>query len=401
MLEEMDALKQHWHDLYPLFPEIRDEMRSRVVRWEWANGAHFATLHYYLQQARQQKQLLGLPSSNARNDSGDYRYGYDAEGRIVMSHLAGEAWERLYDFGEKLIETTNYHSSYPFLRGISRVYHENNRPTHTIGFFLQGHHSEFGGTPEETWNSALQRDLNLVVDREDYTYEGEALVHIHTKHWEHGWHHLEPDRLVEGEYLFYYSPNGNLDRITWGLLKAGRTYIVYRRLQLGESLQSLTEDVKSKLIQAIPKMIQQAGFTEPLYCIQLQYLDGRFFPPRIIPGLESHRQQYLAIYGNERSWMVWVTVKEYEADVDPALPIKDSAILEACEKLQLEAGYRHGTKTLYRIACSLNQLNWSNYAPVTPDFIVFAYDEEFPEKALRLSGATPNQMTEWRKQGIL
>jgi hypothetical protein len=409
MLEEIAGLKQRWIELYPQFPEIRDEMVSRVARWEWVNGAHYATQHYYVQQVIKGEPLMKLPVENATQHAGDFHYGYDAEGKLVISHLNGEAWENLYSFSDDLIETTAYHAAHPVLRGLTHVFHTGDRPAHTLKFFLQGHLSEFIGTAEDIWNGALERDHNLVADREDYTYAGESLVRIRTKHWEHGWHHSEPDKVVESEHKFDYLPSGELERITWRGITYGNSGLMYRRLLPGETLQSLTHDVESKLIEAIPRIIQQANFTEPLYCIQLGYVDGRFFPPQIKPGLESYRQQYLATDGEEYGkWRVWVTVASYENDTDPTLPIEDTSILEASEKLQLEiwsslkmAGYRYGAKTLYRIAQCLNQLDWSAYAPVTPDFIVFAYDEEDLAKALRLSGATPEQMAGWRKRGLL
>lgn len=126
-----------------------------------------------------------------------------------------------------------------------------------------------------------------------------------------------------------------------------------------------------------------------------------FLSASYYPWLRVSSERHIATYGNERAWLAWVTVSEYRDDYDPALPIKDSAVLEACEKLQLETDYLHGAKTLYRIARSLNQLNWSAYAPVAQDFIVFAYDEEDPAKALRLSGATPDQIADWRARGLL
>lgn len=52
MLEEIAPLKQRWFELYPHYSDVRDDMLSTVVHWEWANGPRYATLDYYLWQAR-------------------------------------------------------------------------------------------------------------------------------------------------------------------------------------------------------------------------------------------------------------------------------------------------------------------------------------------------------------
>ena len=103
---------------------------------------------------------------------------------------------------------------------------------------------------------------------------------------------------------------------------------------------------------------------------------------------------------------VWSMTGDGESEIE--LAIQDAETLEICEILQADLGrrgragqYRYGPSALHGIARMLNQLDWPEITPVTPDFIVFAYDDDTPSIALRRSGASQEQIEEWRKRGML
>jgi hypothetical protein len=110
-------------------------------------------------------------------------------------------------------------------------------------------------------------------------------------------------------------------------------------------------------------------------------------------------------------WYLW-SDDDVPEDIDrEAISIEDEETLEACERLNVEVNIRTGeyilntaVKTLYEICQELNRLDWSQYAPVTPDFIVYACDQtehvRIPN-TLRLSGATEEQIMDWYRRGML
>ena len=114
-------------------------------------------------------------------------------------------------------------------------------------------------------------------------------------------------------------------------------------------------------------------------------------------------------YAHNEIWaQVWDSDEQDIDDPYTPYPIEDDETLEACERLQIEVGVRgnkprhdFGLRSLRQVAKTLNKLDWSKVAPVTDDFIVYAYDQESLGMALHLSGATPDQISSWRKRGLL
>jgi len=172
-----------------------------------------------------------------------------------------------------------------------------------------------------------------------------------------------------------------------------------------------------KLVEAIPKVVAAARFDQPLYCLNLYYQRakaGDYFPPDLLPGFERDRERKLRENPRDRVdadlwWYLWDTDKDKPEHVPhPTLLITDPETLEACERLDVEVNMRQksslAVRTLYQIARELNQLDWSQFAPVTPDFIVYACDQtehvDIPV-SLRRSGATKQQIKDWRKRGML
>lgn len=413
MWKDIATLKERWLELYPEFTDFREVLLAKVVRWECANGPRYDPRPYYFQREFAKGRLLRRLSADSDNSDGIWKCGYDNQNRMVVSRFHRETWETIYyNFTDNYIELASFQTHYHILRGISRLYFHDTQPSYFISFNLQGDPEEFQGVAQEIWGKGLQGKLSINAEREDYHYSNTQLRLIELRRWHSGYQYDKHERLFEMEYSLDYDSDGNLERILYKTLPSDFARTVYRKRQTGETLLSLTLDAKSSLINVIPKVIQRAHFSEPLYCLQLHYLDGSFFPPYLLPGFESRRQRIQKTleprYIPAEAWANAWDFTEHEDESYPPLPIEEKETLSMCEILQTEvtvrgnfARYRHSIKTLRQIAQALNQLDWSKYAPVTPDFIVFAYDQEDISRALRMSGATHDQISSWRERGLL
>lgn len=409
MLDEISDLKERWFEIYDIFSDLRDTRLASVVRWEWANGPRYDPRPFYFKRDTAKGRLLKRELPQGERDDRVWKHGYDDQERIVLSRSDNGQWETLFSFEDEFVEMTRYQIKHKLLRGISRVYFRDNHPSHFISFMLRGDPYSFHGSAQEIWRDAFDNHLSFGVDREEYQYADDLLTQIVCKHWEQGWLHDRQEFTGEWDYHLAYDMKGALDRITSTRPSLAEPYLVYQKRT--ETLPILIEHTKAKLIEWIPEVVRKANFTEPLYCLKLQYMDTDLFPPTLLPGFESRRQHILKTYQpHHLPGEIWATVWDFD-DTDetpyPPFPIEDEDTLTVCERLQAElirgayTRYRQGVRALYQVAKALNQLDWSAYAPVTSDFIVFAYDQEGLRRALRSSGATSDQIMNWRKQGLL
>ena len=287
-------------------------------------------------------------------------------------------FETLYSFNQEYVELILYQTNYQLLRGISRLYFQKSHPSHFISFILQGRPNEFSEEASKVWQDALDGVFNIHVGQEQYVYSDQQLQTIKSVNWDSGFSHEKGERSWACEYLLEYRANGDLDRIIQHIHAINHTQITYRKRQKGETLASITEQALSNLIKEIPKLIANQKFSEPLYCLQLKYLETPSFPPTILPGFEANRKRILEATKDRndilhtRIWYYIWDFDEHEDEPYPPFPIDDNDTLNACEILQTEiemkSRFEHGLRTLYQLAQALNQLNWSDYAPITSDF---------------------------------
>jgi hypothetical protein len=406
MLDDIhSALKERWFELYPQFSVLREQFLSRVTRWEWTNGERYDPRPLYFKRGHVRGRTLRHIPTDKYATYGRHEYGFDSDGRVVVDRdHQGGAVEAFHDYTTDFIERTIYQSYYKALRAVEWLYLNNGVPTHFASLWIVG-------SPEDVWPDALQGKFNISTYEEEYVYAGGRLELIKWKR-RNDWRRSGQFNIAEGEYHFEYDVKGSLTRITDVMGGGTWTRTTYRKREPGETARSITIDVEQRLFNIIPQLVADAKFKEPLYCLQfLYYHDNRNFPPRLFPGFESRRQRILET-GEPKGipHYVWADIwhaDEHEGQHDSPLAVTDADTLLACERLEMEihmyGRYRHGAKVLRRIARVLNQLDWSKITPVTPDFIVYALGDYdlYWSNALRLSGATQQQMEEWRKRGLL
>jgi hypothetical protein len=412
MLDDITPLKERWLELYPKFTDYREKLLATVERWEWANGPRYDPRPFYFQRELARGRLLRHAPANEDRALGAWYCGYDSQDRMIVSRRLNGKQETFYSFTDVYIESFTF-QTYLGLYGISRLYFANGHPSYFLSFSITGNPELFHGSVQEIRAQSEQGTLGIFVEREDYEYSDALITLIKLIRWNNAFHYVS-DQSFEMEYRLHYDSKRDLERITYQVLSSDYVRTMYQKRQPGETLQTLAERAQSKLMKTIPEVIRQAKFTEPLYCVQLQYKDyGMFFPPVLQPGLESKRQHILETIDSRHIpnsvWVdPWYDLTD-ENEPYPPFPIEDAESLEACDRFQIEVSgerlhfprFRLAIRTLRQIARALNQLDWSAYAPVTPDFIVFTNDQEDIAMSLRLSGATPDQLASWRKRGLL
>ncbi|MEO8610917.1 MAG: hypothetical protein ABI690_23675 [Chloroflexota bacterium] len=426
--EIFKTLEARWHELYDQYEVVKAALPP-IVRWEWTNRSRYDPRPFYYHRYHLPRgRIIKSPPEHDRPWKYYYEHGFDNVGRVIV-----ERWyigdknlgETFYSYMLDKTEITTYsqHQGRYLLSSISHCTLDGNLMQNcasltvtyysidpTLPYPMIGQVAPYRGqgvetaTAEEIWTQLLQQEHAVGWGYEEYRYEARRLTHIqdYSRH------------SLGSEYLIVYDTAGNLQKIT----RSGQSYednLLYRKREAGETRAVLAERMITKLVEAIPQIVAAAKFTEPLYCLSLNYYSDIIysFPPRLLPNFESDRQKTIHDHppAHLRSGLLWVTIWDDEAhpDIpDPPLPITDPEVLEACENFNadMRRGRDYGfmVRTLREVARELNKLDWSQYAPVTSDFIVFDCDDTEhtrPAVSLRYSGATKAQIADWRKRGLL
>jgi hypothetical protein len=314
--------------------------------------------------------------------------------------------ETFYRYADSLIEVIELSMPLRIPLRVEQIFLEQGRVTQHASFqvdwaFLNWYfplESEQGNDPDAIYHVLDPNGRFVYV--EDYIYEGERLVRIFSDHEAPG----TPSFQVEER--FTYDEAGKLQRIE-KTFSNGVTEIAYQRRSKGETFQSMRTAAVAKMIDATIERLRTAQITERLYCIELAYQAGEHhFPPSIVLGLESHRQQLLASGDPDARYSLFAPVMEARPDNDLWLEITDPDTLTLCQRLeqeiQISEKWTTATRILREVAATLTHYDWTGILDVTPDFVVFAIDPEIDnlETALRAS-VSKEQIWEWKKQGWL
>lgn len=432
MREEMfKALEARWHELYDQYDTLKSAL-AQVVRWEWTNRSRYdpRPFHYLINPPR--GRVIDPPPENDRPWQNYYEFGFDDAGQVIVErcyYAYKLIYEAFYTYTPDQIEILSYsqHQGLHLLNGIIRCFMTGHRFEHyaslkmnynyvdtTLPFPAPGEVERYRGESLETasaenlWKRLSEREYAITWNYEEYLYNENRLAYIQT------FGRQSSDKFNERQLSLEYDAKGHLQKIRH-IGEPARRSLLYRKREPSETRTTLAERVKTKLVEAIPQIVAAAKFTKPLYCLSLNYYSDIIysFPPTLLPNFESDRQKTIRDYPPQhvRRGLVYVTIWDDEAHPDipyPPLPITDPETLDACENFNADMrrgrAYGYMVRILREIARELNKLDWSQYAPVTSDFIIYDCDDtEHTEIALslRLSGATKEQLADWRKRGLL
>ncbi len=152
-----------------------------------------------------------------------------------------------------------------------------------------------------------------------------------------------------------------------------------RRTAGHELLAALQE----RLIELIPQRVGALGIGEPVYCLRVWYYGtdvGGDRVPSLMLCPDAARRRVLAEKGDVAPHYLWcadeVCVGAYTAEIN------DPTVSDLCRlwyqrpwgRRPEEVELRPFREMVQRVAARLNDLPWSEYAPTTDDFVVFAAD---------------------------
>jgi hypothetical protein len=418
--ELFKALEARWHKLYDQYEAVKAALPP-IVRQEWTNHSRYDPRPFYYQRHYLPRgRVLKQSPMGTSTQSDSYEYGFDAQGRVITERqYLSYLYETFYTYKHDQIEITTFlhYRDNIFLIDVTQCAIKAGRMQYYAGLWIsfdgitdiapidhmKREHfpdDESHVTPaEEVWAHVSQAQNGIKWEYEEYVYQGRQLTHIREYS---RWALSDP---FEGEDLIEYDVAGQLQTIIH-TAQDGSHHVKYHKRKAGETSTSLRRRAVEKLIEAIPLAIAAKQYTEPLYGLSL----GEPIPHGLLPGFESYRQQRLRETSPEslKQGALWRFPWDDEAHKDepyPPIPITDKETLYACDRLktdgQINYDHPYRTKIRHEVARALNQLDWSKITPVTADFIVYAVDDIDMTKSLRRSGATKEQLNDWRKRGLL
>ncbi len=388
----MDDLQARWAAAFQQYETLKAAAEGAVVRWEWTSGERYSLQPLFFRRYPGRGRVLEGPGEN-----GGFRYGFDAGDRVrvfQMHNYAAEVSEEFYTYADDHVVSVRYTTFLPRLPWQVAYYTlEDERVTRYRLF-----NTNFGpairvATPDAILALA-ERTRMITRSTELYRYQGERLVRIQ--------HEVEtagpPPRTFE-EHLTY-DEVGRLQRVE-KVQPTGETYTSYRRPQKGQTLSALADEVKQRLVQAIPARLQQAQIADPVYCLVLWFREADFYvPPLPTPGLEADRQSALAAYGAEARYRLWM----------PAGPdlihLEDPATVEVCDLFNQQViateQWDLGLTVVQEVAAALTHVDWTGILDVTDDFVIYGMDYEMHDLEEAMAASVPaGRIDDLRRRGLL
>lgn len=185
---------------------------------------------------------------------------------------------------------------------------------------------------------------------------------------------------------YTYAPDGKLQRIVQHWETGSRTTFAAKSKT---TTKELTEQVVSKLSEAVLAALRESTFDAPLALLELSYRDGERYVPLLVPMTTADETSGLTLAA--------------EIDAKRWLALDDNTAAPELTELEQRAG-ESGTalvKMLRSVARTVTERARAEL-PVTPDFVAFAIDWEIEgeklKKILGECGASAEQLRAWKKQ---
>jgi hypothetical protein len=361
------------------YEELKAEAERLVVRWRYSNGH----LWHYEPEAQLTTDEVG------EQEQAKHWFGYDCNNRVVCL--------RQYD------ELTAYR------RDPARP-DELAKPVRIrelrIEWFISHTHEKLEVfdfvTPHYTNPEDVKTELRYVEwvwlqagklqDRQRFGRGGDY-AHYRYK-WDGQTLHLTQLLDEKGTVKMEFEKGENGQDLYYKVRKDGTRFLLGQPLPVGLTAKKLTETIRARLLETIPATVKAVKIKAPIYCVALAY-DGEgneALPPCLGLGLESERKGWLKTHGKDAKHMVWnpAEFQHYETN---QTQFDDDQLEEACEwlngELENKGSHAPAKRLLVEVAAELNKLDWSKFAKVTPDLIVYAVDFELGDLNKNLKKILP------------
>lgn len=379
------------------FAEVRARCLPMVTKWRWATDEVFALQPYWFERSRRKpgRWLNAEPKDRA----GKYEYGLDSEGRIVVERywLANRGYHRVKPYVD--METVWEYGANEVVghTWVGRR-HDGVRYLPAFGVFSSQRLDHGRPLTYEQYRARGERIVSYW--REQYTYDKERLARVDAEKRPSV---DEPSSRWREQYS--YNNAGQLEMIRF--FQTNGVFVRYYRPPDGVSVEGLGTEIEVMLLEQIPKLIAKARIGDAVYSLVLSYhIEGtQPLPPFLGVGLEEERLRWGALARERLRLTIW-NPAEYRTYKEERFKWEDREVEEKCGMLNamLAVNERWGPvkALLNRVAAKLMNYDWRGKLNVTPDFVVYAVDEECGDLRANMKASIPAPLlAEFKKKGWL
>jgi hypothetical protein len=343
----------------------KPDAEARVVRWEHWSGPAYDPKPYYFERGLRGgvvKRGKPVPKATARGCS----YGFDAEGRVVIDRQPKSpdepAFDEFFTYSKAGIESAAYERDGEHaLRYVTRQVHRAGQPVSTD--VLDANGGGGGASYAERYGYRDGRlasiDVTSVAGKEKQNVQFDLVY--------------ERDGRLRAIRRLYYDS-------LW--------FPIYWNPASGETLESLTEQMRATLLKLIPDAVKRAKIRKPAYCLAIAYDTGNDeLPPLLGVGLEEERAAWMASQPKAARDMMW-NPDEFKHYAKGPLDLTDvPGLADDSQKLLQMVLMKEALwvprRLLNEIAAELNERSWRGILPTTDDFIVYAVDVDGDDDSLK------------------
>jgi len=327
--------------------ELRERLEPLVTEWRWATGTQYFMVPYARQMGERVwgKRLKSPPESPV----GHYRYGFDAQGRLLIEREedAYAGTKELFVLWDTPVTRSYYFSGSP---------QETPQTLEELAFDDAGrilHWARNGG--------------GVIFAYDAYEYEGDKLARV--VHW---------DGYSDGDVFRFEWKGNRLERVVRHYVRTGHDSVEWTAKP--PSLRRALAKLAELLPGSVEDVVRAAGIDEPAFCVLLSY--SRESPlemslPKVVVGLERERRRVLEAGGSAEDLFNPAGLELFDAD---ALDLADPSLLTCSEELAMslasDADYDKVQKAWVRLAKALNDVDWGPGLETSDGFVVLAVDDE-------------------------
>jgi hypothetical protein len=398
--KSLEQILERWREAFDQYDKLKSMAEPAIVKWEWAVGERYSVRPFYFQRFPGRARALKSPPVSKHQHT---EYGLDEQNRPrlyrVYDHLE-RPFETFYNYNETLVEIIGFSIPPHVPLKVEQIFYEKDRVIQYVYFELNGYtplYSTKGKDPDVLYRWLGPKGRLKTV--EQYIYDSNYLTKILS------YHEMPGASPFNFEEHLSYDHTGKLLRIE-GFYEDGSSRVLYRKRQKNQTFNSIRKIATQKMIEAIIGRLRTENIKEKLYCIELSYRSvTNYFPPGIILGPETYRQNLLNSNNPEARYYVFTPIFHRP---EQWLQITDPDALEYCglleQEIQAKSRWETATNILRDVAAVLTRYDWTGILDITPDFVVYAIDHEMEGDDLGnvLSASASNeQLLEWKKKGWL
>lgn len=378
----MDDLETRLKHAVTDYQSLKESCEAQVVRWERTDFARYEPEPFYFERYRFRRGYLLEPESEIL--SWERQYSFDEAGHVVVIREGvgvTAQYETFYVYSDTMVEAVRY--SYDKAKSplsVARQWLSEGRPVRFEFYSQRSFHTD------------------------SYQYQRDRLVSIQSS----GWHSdLGPHEHTE---QISYDESGQLSSII-SRQPDGTSRTLYRHPKGDQTIAALSTIVEEKLTELIVQMIKAAHdmVPEAAFCLSMSLCPqpGGWLPPWVGLGLESLLKSWFENDELQSDWeYIWSPSEHLHFPKDNEAILRcDPELNEIYDLLDQEIflsdSWDLARKLMNDVAIALMKVDWHKIIKVTPDFVVYAVEEELNDLSESLKTSAPSLMlASFKAKGI-